>query len=194
MCPESREDLAGYVSLKARRSGGFMCPESAWKTPRNHSCLWKRPSRCLWRLCVMPGKRGEGCPRVEQRSWPIPGGVNGIFGATRRPFQRSGLAEPEAFLARWLCVVHLLAQNEEPAQRPGCSRGGILDWVRDVGFRFCSHSGTRVSRLQQKHRHLAAILGYGTRVSGGIAGVDGNRTNAPLFSPRLPRSIRYSKA
>ena len=37
------------------------------------------------------------------------------------------------------------------------------------------------------------MSGYGTRVRGRICGVDGSRTNAPVFSCRRPRSMRYSR-
>ena len=93
-----------------------------------------------------------------------------------------------------MCVVHLLAQGEEPAQRPGCSLEGA-SWVGSVMWVFGFVPILELGCLASS-RSTAALrrsLATETRVSGGIAGVDGNRTNAPLFSPRLPRSIRYSK-
>ena len=67
------------------------------------------------------------------------------------------VAEAEAFLARRIDLVQLLARDVEPAQRPlEAPDGTFRAWVRDVGFRLCSHYATRASRLHRKHRHLAA--------------------------------------
>ncbi len=49
-------------------------------------------------------------------------------------------AELEAFLARRIGVIQLLARDEEPAQRPPEAPDGIFRfWVvlSDVGFRLC---------------------------------------------------------
>ena len=45
---------------------------------------------------------------------PILGASTGLC-RHETAFPAFGVTEPEAFLARWMCVVHLLAQNEEPA-------------------------------------------------------------------------------
>ena len=48
----------------------------------------------------------------------------------------SRVAVAEAFLARRIGVVHLLAQDEKPTQCPPESPDGTFwAWVRDVGFR-----------------------------------------------------------
>ena len=48
----------------------------------------------------------------------------------------SRVAVAEAFLARRVGVVHLLSQDEEPAQRPQKAPDGTFwSWVRDVVFR-----------------------------------------------------------
>ena len=69
------------------------------------------------------------------------------------------VAEAEAFLARRIDLVQLLARDVEPAQRPlEAPDGTFRAWVRDVGCRLCSHYVTRASRLHRKHRRLAASL------------------------------------
>ena len=45
------------------------------------------------------------------------------------------VAEAEAFLARRIAVVHLLANDVEPAQRPNERPHAFSASVRDVGFR-----------------------------------------------------------
>ena len=107
-------------------------------------------------------------------------------------FPAFGVTVPEAFLACCVRVVHLLAQDEESAQRPGCSFGSVLGRVRDVGFRLCYHYGARASRVLRKHSD--ALQRYGKSFSGGTCGADGNRTNPPVFSCRWPRSMRYPQA
>ena len=86
-------------------------------------------------------------------------------------FPAFGVTVPEAFLARRMCVVHLLAQDEEPTQRPSCPLGWLRVRVFDVGFRLC-HGSYSASRI------------------GGIAGFEGSRITAPVFSWRWPLSIR----
>ena len=122
------------------------------KLPEITTSCGKRPSHGASDGCA-PGKRSR-----PESGTAILGPSTGLC-RHEAAFPAFGVTEPEAFLARWMCVVHLLAQYEEPAQCPGCPRGSILGWVRDVGFRLCSHYGTRVSRLHRKHRRLAAILG-----------------------------------
>ena len=119
----------------------------------------------------LPGKGPHSRP--ESRT-TIPGASTGLC-RHETAFPAFGVTEPEAFLARWMCVVHLLAQNEESAQRPGCSRGSILGWVRDVGFRLCSHYGTRVSRL---HR-----FGAGSDRTISSRSLLPSRLMVPIFSP-----------
>ena len=118
------------------------------------------------------GRLDKGAPARVRRFWALLGALPGL----RRgmAFPAFGVTEPEAFLARWMGVVHLLAQDEEPAQRPGCPLGWLRGRVLDVGFRFC-------------HGHYSA-----SRI-GGIGGADGSRINAPGFSCRWPRSMRYSR-
>ena len=139
MCPESAKIGRFYVSRKRVENS----PESQ----RSVETALTGP------LMAAP-RAGQGEHRPESGT-ALLGASTGLC-RHEAAFPASGVTEPEAFLARWMCVVHLFAQNEEPAQRPGCPLGSILGWVRDVGFRLCSHYGTRVSRLHRKHRRLAA--------------------------------------
>ncbi len=47
--------------------------------------------------------------------------------------------------------------------------------------------------VPRTERRSCATLSYVTSVRGGICGADGSRTNAPVFSCRWPRSMRYSR-
>ena len=71
--------------------------------------------------------------RSADRPWSLPG--PGLCSAAFRPAAR--VAIPEAFLARRIGLVDLLAQDEESAQRPGGPLGYVLGRVLDVGFGFC---------------------------------------------------------
>ena len=97
------------------------------------------------------------------------------------------VAVAEAFLARRVGVVHLLSQDEEPAQRPQEAPDGTFwAWVRDVGFR---HSVVSLPLPQAPARgratrgNLEAYTGaYSTRrrSDGAMRGGEGESSSAPL--------------
>ena len=85
----------------------------------------------------------------------------------------SRVAVAEAFLARRVGVVHLLSQDEEPAQRPQEAPDGTFwSWVRDVGF---WHSVVSLPLPQ-------ATGAYSTRCrsDGAMRGCEGESSSAPL--------------
>ena len=111
----------------------------ACKTPQNHKLLWETPARCAERS--QERFRGGG---HRQRSGPLGAILEALTGlchgapvyllAFFHPASRVAVAE--AFLARRIGVVHLLAQDEKPAQcPPEAPDGTFWTWVRDVGFR-----------------------------------------------------------
>ena len=88
------------------------------------------------------------------------------------------------------CLRRTKSPHSDQDAPLGASWVGSVMWV--FGFvpimelrRFASTGRTAALRRS------CAILSYGTSVRGGIAGVDGSRTNAPVFFPRPPRSMRY---
>ena len=91
------------------------------------------------------------------------------------------------FLARRIGGVHLLAQDEEPAQRPGCPFGCVLGWVRDVGFWLChrnrsSHprrSTTALWRSTPGASCESYWVSRGDAATGAIVEVEGKRIRTP---------------
>ena len=144
------------------------------------SCLLASRKCCVDRLRPPPDRVGQRPPlrRVpaQPQSRAKPKGLAYKFArfwalslvGKRCPGPRSSLldaltgllAELEAFLARRIGVVQLLARDEEPAQRPpeapdGTCRVSVV--LSDVGFRLCH--GTS-SRLHRKHpARVRSLLG-----------------------------------
>ena len=114
---------------------------------------------------------------------PEPGRVNGPLS---RDFS-SFVGGPEAFLARRIGGVHLLARDEEPAQRPGCPLGCVLGWVRDVGFWLChrnrsSHPRRSTTALWRSTPGASCESYWASRgdaTTGAIVGVEGKRIRTP---------------
>ena len=97
------------------------------------------------------------------RSWCLRKGEKRPCFRVNGPLSRdfsSFVGGPEAFLARRIGVVQLLARDEEPAQRPPEAPDGIFRFsvvLSDVGFRLCH--GTS-SRLHRKHpARVRSLLG-----------------------------------
>ena len=169
------EESRGGGIPNGRRIEGGRYPEWSWKTPLIHSDLWITPKTAprstLSRSAVAGKEKGAPGPRSSL--------LDALTGL---------LAELEAFLARRIGVVQLLARDEEPAQRPPEAPDGIfrvLVVLSDVGFRLCH--GTS-SRLHRKHpARVRSLLGdpwgYSTRrcgpVVGAIAGFEGDRIRTP---------------
>ena len=135
----------------------------------------------------------ERSPAAIQVDRCDPGGVNGPLSrgevfllAFFHPASRVAVAE--AFLARRVGVVHLLSQDEEPAQRPQEAPDGTFwSWVRDVGFRHSVVSlplpqapargrATRGNLEPDTGAYSAAIR----RSDGAMRGGDGESSSAPL--------------
>ena len=128
-------------------------------------------------------------PGHQPRSW----GRQRAFVTGRRFFllaffhSASRVAVAEAFLARRVGVVHLLSQDEEPAQCPQEAPNGIFwAWVRDVGFR---HSVVSLPLPQAPARGRATrgnlepdTGAYSTRrrSDGAMRGGEGKSSSAPL--------------
>ena len=134
----------------------------------------------------------------QKRSKPL----CGLAGRKRCPGPRSSLldaltgllAELEAFLARRIGVVQLLARDEEPAQRPPEAPDGIfrvLVVLSDVGFRLCH--GTS-SRLHRKHparvRSLLGDPGATPRAAVGRSGCNRGLRGRQDQDPRSGRVVQ----
>ena len=122
----------------ARISGPGGSPVCTWITTSNHSDLWITTETAL--RSALSRSAVAGRKRVSRR--PRSSLLDALTGL---------LAELEAFLARRIGVVQLLARDEEPAQRPPEAPDGIcrvLVVLSDVGFRLCH--GTS-SLLHRKH-------------------------------------------
>ena len=111
---------------------------SPWITPPNHSDLWITPKTALRSALSRSAVWLVG--KVPRPAFVAPGrALTGLF------------AELEAFLARRIGVVQLLARDEEPAQRPPEAPDGTFRfWVvlSDVGFRLCHGTSSRLHRKQ----------------------------------------------
>ena len=151
----------------------------------------QQPFEILEDLVVYVSCEAKGLAYKFARFWALP-----LVGK-RCPGPRSSLldaltgllAELEAFLARRIGVVQLLARDEEPAQRPpeapdGTSR--VLVVLSDVGFRLCHGNVVSPPSEAPGSRSVAPgrSWGYSTRrcgpVVGAIAGFDGERIKTPL--------------
>ena len=109
---------------------------SPWITPPNHSDLWITPKTAL--------RSALSRSAVAGRKKVSPGPRSSLLDALT-----GLLAELEAFLARRIGVVQLLARDEEPAQRPPEAPDGIFRFLvvlSDVGFRLC-HGNVVSTRL-----------------------------------------------
>ena len=129
------------------KSGVPMCRFWYWKTLPNHSDLWITPKTAL--RSALSRSAVAGRKKVSRR--PRSSLLDALTGL---------LAELEAFLARRIGVVQLLARDEEPAQRPPEAPDGIFRFLvvlSDVGFRLCH--GTS-SLLHRKHpARVRSLLG-----------------------------------
>ena len=166
----------GRIVVFHHRTQSWSRGVSPWITPPNHSDLWITPKTALRsalsRSAVwLVGKRCPG-PRSSL--------LDALTGL---------LEELEAFLARRIGVVQLLARDEEPAQRPPEAPDGIfrvLVVLSDVGFRLCHGTSSRLHRKHPGSRSVAPgrSWGYSTRrcgpVVGAIAGFEGDRIRTPL--------------
>ena len=121
----------------------------------------------------------SGVPRVEDRGFSQP--------------------PPRLLLVSYYLMVRVLDRRSgrvSPGVRPWKTprnHKGLWKRLSQGSYEGLLQSLAERRIVPRTERRSCATLSYVTSVRGGICGADGSRTNAPVFSCRWPRSMRYSR-